>query len=401
MSSATAGRAYPGAQELAGRFLVAVFAAMAIFIAALGGLGWLSGATWTPTTMALKQKENKSVILAPADVRYYAALKVARIAVEQPEIISIGNSRCSELRSLMFRPYRFYNGCLSAWTLPQIVEVFDRVTTVSSPKTVIVSIDYFQFSDIYAAAEVERDPDFSEGFGYQVAALHSLASALTTPSAASSPTIRDIPRFVRGDWSHDDADNITWMGPTSDRAHAGFRYDGAMQYDAGTIAMAPAQNSNKLKGLIEAVPGAPHVSQAQLATFRRLGEMARQRHVALVGVQWPILASVVDFLDHDKGYWDYSGIWREFQSAKIQREIANDGMRFFDLARAAVTTDGRNFIDPAHATESGDLAAIIEIMERPEFVELFPRLDRAGLRADYARSIQLQQYVNVYGNRFD
>jgi hypothetical protein len=366
-------------------------------IACMEWAAWASGAVLMPTRLAQKQFEDPSALVLPNDLRFFAPFKLAHIAIAQPEIVFIGSSRCNELRSAMFRPYIFYNACLSAWTLPQFVKMFDLVTKVSHPRVVMFSLDYFEFTDIYAAAEAKRDADFSEGFGTHIANLATFLSALADPAA---PTRDHLRGYLKGETFREPIDNMTLLGISADRAFAGFRYDGSFLYQRQLINAAPEHNADVNYGLISGIPGAPHVSDAQMAELRKLGELASARNVKLVGIQLPILSTVVDFLDHDKAYWAYSGVWREFASERIQNEIRSYGISFFDLSRSAVTKESRNFIDPAHPNERGMLGGIVELLDNPEFVSIVPRMDPEILREEHGESVRSQQFFDLYRTRY-
>jgi hypothetical protein len=384
-------------RESSGNFLTALAVATILAIAFLEWLAWLSGATWTPTMMARKQFDDPSTLVLPNDLRYFAPLKLAHIAIAQPEIVFLGSSRCNELRSAMFRPYSFYNACLSAWTLPQFVRMFDLMTKVSHPRVVMFSMDYFQFSDIYAAAEAKRKADFSEGFGFHIASLNTLFSAIADPAA---PTRWHLLDYFKGERYREATDDMTLLGISADRAVAGFRFDGSFLYQRPLIVSAPEHNEDVHYGLLVGVPGAPHVTETQMANLRELAELAAARNVKLVGIQLPILGTVVDYLDHDQSYWDYSGVWREFAGAKVQSEIRSYGVSFFDLSRSAVTKDSRHFIDPAHPNETGMLGALVELLENPEFASVVPKIDPQALRQEYADAVNNQQYFDLYRKRF-
>jgi len=389
------------AKDQRGDSVSAFFAALAVTAALLIGclefVAAISGAVWTPRMLAQKQIDDPSVLVLPNDLRYFAALKLAHIAVIQPEVVFIGSSRCNELRSVMFRPYDFYNACLSAWTLPQFVKMFDMVTRVSHPRVVMFSMDYFAFSDVYAGVEAKRDAEFSEGFGFHIANLATLLSALTDPAA---PTRWHLSRYLTGEPYREPTDGMVLLGISADRAVAGFRYDGSFLYQRPLIDSAPEHNADVHYGLLSAIPGAAHVSATQMAHLRELSELAKARNVKLVGVQLPILGTVVDFMEHDKDYWDYAGVWREFAGEKVQNEIRSYGISFFDLSRSSVTQDSRNFIDPAHPNESGMLGAFVELLDNPEFASIFPKINPETLRAEHAEFVRNQQYFDLYRRRF-
>ena len=140
----------------AAAYLIVLALAFAIqgcaFLGVIEWLGQASGATRLPRGLAAAQAVNPDLVVLPPDIRHWAALKLPRIAKEQPEIVLIGTSRANQARSAMFRPYAFYNASLTAWTIDQIRTMLDHVTRLAKPRVVIIGLDYFMFIDAYTRA---------------------------------------------------------------------------------------------------------------------------------------------------------------------------------------------------------------------------------------------------------
>ena len=86
----------------------------------------------------------------------YAPYKLERIKLVQPEVLLVGSSRCGQARAQMFRPYKTYNACLTAWPLEHVVDFIDRATRDAKPRVVIVALDYFLFGDCACRCLAER-----------------------------------------------------------------------------------------------------------------------------------------------------------------------------------------------------------------------------------------------------
>ena len=150
---------------------------------------------------------------------------------------------------------------------------------------------------------------------------------------------------------------------------------------------APRQNCPKGAEYVAfSFPGGQHLSELQFQQLARLSELARQRDFTLVAIQYPLLKSAADFLDHDEAYRPSSGMWRELRSAATVQRLATLGIRFFDLSRAPFAADSGNFFDPAHPSERGMLRTFITLLDQKDFQDLFPLMDKKVLEADLNRS---------------
>jgi hypothetical protein len=365
----------------------------------LGGCEWVAwrlGATVPLSELAVRQQIDPNLLWLGA-FRDYAPFKLERIKLIQPEVLLVGNSRCSHVRAHMFRPYNTYNACLTAWTLHQIVEFVDRATVIASPKVVIIALDYFLFTDTIAQAwEKERSMDYEQGIRSHKRKLRDTFDYVARlnwkdPTGALNEVV--APLFKQ---PHEPFDGKTLIGTEAIRGNFGFRNDGSILLSPAYRQSSDANNALGARYFIPSFPGGQHLSENQLSYLKRLSEIARERGFILVAIQYPILKAVSDFLDTDAAYYPYAGIWREFQSEPIHRFFANLGILFFDLSRDPVASDSRNFIDPAHPGESGMLGAIIGLTNRRAFSELFPLINVELLRSDLARATARGTFLDVY-----
>jgi hypothetical protein len=364
------------------------------FIAPTLFFGAITGAILIPEEMGEAQGKDPSAVVLPFDLRYWAALKVARIAKEQPEVVSIGSSRGMELRSATFAPYRFYNASLTAWTLDQEVSIIDQITRVSRPRVIIVGIDYFMFTDRYADAMArDRSMEYENGIRFRV---HSCADLLR--EFWKQPLLAG--QFF-DDWRQGKSPTISGsgklLGVHAIRNTTGFRSDGSMLVPSTTYDAAAAKLAAN-EGILKAAPGAFNISDRQYKALERLAALGRDRGVELVAVQWPIHHGTVDFLDNDVGYHDLAGIWRQFESPDMRRRMEALGFIFFDMSRDPMNGNGEFFIDAAHPTEAGMSVAISHLLEQPRFRALFPDINADRLRADHAAAIARGDKFEVYGN---
>jgi hypothetical protein len=376
------------------RYLQSIFLAGAavaiVFFAFVAWVGEKSGATMLPEEMGLVQSRNAELVVEPFDLHYWAAMKIQRIAHDQPEVVSIGSSRGHEMRSEMFRPYRFYNASLTAWTLKQEIEMVDRITSVSKPRVIIIGLDYSMLIDQLAAVyNAERTMRFENGFRYRyrssLAALKTIVSQPVLLSALWNKKGDAIPDFI---------------GLHALQTATGFRFDGSRMMSRAVYQAAPNYLARNI-GLLDAVPGAPHVDPGQLSELERLAKLAKDRDVLLVAIQYPIYKASVDYLDKEPSYQFYSGVWRDFQSDEMLNRLRNLGITFFDLSRTEMTADGRYFTDAAHPTEVGISVAMSDLLRDERFRRIFPAIDPERLRADREKAAARGDAFEIYDNDQD
>jgi hypothetical protein len=124
----------------------------------------------------------------------------------------------------------------------------------------------------------------------------------------------------------------------------------------------------------------------------------------LAAIQLPYIRSAVDVLDSGRDYKQYpasdAGVWREFESQRFRDSLRGMGIRLFDAAHDPVGADSRNFIDPAHPTESGMLGTLLHLARNPDFRSLFPKLDTDQLTKDYAKAQADGNFTEIYRDRF-
>ncbi|BAM91498.1 hypothetical protein S58_55210 [Bradyrhizobium oligotrophicum S58] len=379
------------------RFLAWVVGFALVQIALMEYLGWTTLEGRPPSAAARLQQGNMPVVFFPTDARNWAAFKLQRIADEQPEIIAIGNSRCSQLRSAMFTPYKFYNACLTAWTVSQLRDFLNRITEVSRPRVVIFSMDYFQLSNSYQRIEGKRAGAFRYNIGGHIGGIGSLIGQAMDTSGHGLEALWEC---LAGRYPQHPREDLTMVGVTAVRNGAGFRWDGSLIYQVAQYDDAKRVMLDLKNGLVNAIPGAPRADEEQLAELAGMAADAKAKGVLLVGIQFPIYAPTVDFLDHDEGYRPYAGTWRDFESEAMKKRFAEMGIVHIDLSRAVMSKDPENFVDTSHPSEAGMVAALIEASDTAGFAAALPRLDIPGLREDLGRANDYVNHYHLYRSTF-
>lgn len=382
------------------RYLAITFFAVVAFSACLvASLSWLGSTSKAlaslPVIAAEQSSSPKSIWLG--EIEDVAPYKIERAALMQPEIIVVGHSRCGEVRAGMFAPYKMYNACTSAWTFNQLMEEVDRLTTVARPRVILITLDYFMFTDAWADGyEKSRAGNYAQGLGAYLRRLRDLAKytyeiSARRPVNAMYEIERNLLQIRR-----ENVDNSRLLGVYALRNEHGYRADGSTLYGPGYRSVIDQMNAEGAIFFMKSFRGAENMSQRQISDLRKLAELVHERGAALVGVQLPIAGAAVDYLDSNKEHWRNSGVWREFESEAAATMFRDMGIIFFDLSRAAIDNKPSHFIDPAHPNEGGILAALLEIVDRSEFRRLFPLVDKAALSNTYQRAVQSGNPIDIY-----
>lgn len=366
----------------------------AIFVPLVGFLewaGWRLGAT-VPLSIIAAEQQRPDKILWLGAFKDYAPYKLERIKLVQPEILLVGSSRCGQARAQMFRPYKAYNACLTAWPLDHVVEFIDRATKVAKPRVVIVALDYFLFGDGLADAwRKERPMDYRQGID------------------SHRRKLRDVIDFAeRTNWNLDTfrtaveknefepIDHNRLVGTEAIRGQFGFRSDGSIFVAPVYRRIAADQLARAADYVTSSFPGAAHLSETQFRQVERLSRLASKRGFSLVTIQFPFAKAATDFLDTNQSYWRYAGLWRELRSETTARRLASLGIKFFDMSRDPLNRDNRNFFDPAHPSERGMLRTIIHLLDRQGFRELFPQINKSALESDLQASLSSNDTFDLY-----
>ena len=353
--------------------------------------GWQLGATVPLSTIAREQQGSEKALWL-GSFKDYAAYKLERIKLVQPEVMSVGSSRCAQIRAQMFHPYKTYNACLTAWPLEHVVDFIDRATRIAKPRVIIVALDYFLFGDFLAEAwRKERTMDFRQGLDSHRRKLHDVIDFANRTHWKLDEFLASMERD-----QFEPIDHNRLLGTEATRGQFGFRGDGSIFVAPAYRRIATEQLAKAVENVTGAFPGAPHLSERQFAYVEQLSQLAKERGFTVIAIQFPIFKSAADFMDVNQSYWPYAGLWRELRSEATAKRLAGLGIRFFDMSRDPVNADPDNFFDPAHPTERGVLRTIIELLDRNEFREEFPQIDKAALEDDLQKNLKSGERFDLY-----
>ncbi|MBR0852289.1 hydrolase [Bradyrhizobium diazoefficiens] len=368
----------------------------ALFLSALaltGVVNWLGksvGATNSLSDLASLQAKDRNAIVLPFDLRYWAGLKLPRLAAEKPDVIFISSSRGGAMRSEMLAPYKFYNLSFTAWTLDQVTEILDRATREFAPKVAIVSLDYFMFTNLWPKINAKNAMRFADPFYRFRSGVDMMRAAQRYDGFLANCIIPILKTQHRCR-----ARQGRFLGTPAILYQEGFRADGSYRYGAGRIHDPKTLTADYLTN---AMPGAPSIDPKQMLALERLVALANERGIRLVGIQLPFMKLAIDYLDTNARYRDLAGVWREFESRRLQEQFRRMGIAFFDLSRAPLTQDLNNFVDAYHPSEIGMLRSLRDLLADPQFKEIFPAIDPDLISRQTSEAESKKEYFHVYGD---
>lgn len=291
--------------------LLLMFSPLLLAGVVLETFAWRIGETMPASEVSTWQDGGPGRIWRGGDGHSYLTYKLARVADLKPAVIALGPGRASAFGGEAFAPYGFYNAGQIAWTFDQYRRFLELATKDGyAPRALVFDLDYWMFAsgfDHYWSAR------FDERAETHVANLLRVAGQL-----AKDPLdlLRRLPDTARE------------RGLFALLSGDGFNPDGSR------LAPATSPDAQRLAddatgaGVPPAV-FADHIADEQVAEFDQFVAFAKQKHIALIGVQLPYYAKILDGLN---GSAD-AGIWREFESAEWQqRHLAEAGVTFFDFS---------------------------------------------------------------------
>lgn len=416
MNSANENRKSTGDAELTvstflGRLLCVTVFPTVLAVGLMACLMLRLGGGLSATAIARMQGDDRELAWV-GPLQFYSGIKMARLKLIEPEVVVIGASRVGQIRSAMFRPYRFYNASMVGWGLERLYRVLDEISLNTPPKVVIMSIDYFMFSSGYEAqwryTEDKMPLDFGMNEVISVGVKSLGRSILKAPYSAAAITFE---RLRNGPIDAPDAqlDGLRMFGQFTDSALTVFRYDGSMRYFPTYLSKGEdlRKHIETVLSLVATGTGAG-IDPKQMAAMNRIADLARSRGIVLVGVQMPLSRAAVKVLDGNADYLAGEtnfpardrGVWRDFESEQMRKTLKGMGIEFFDCARHPEINDLHQFVDNAHSGEYLALACVIDVLKSPNLRNLLPRIDVDSLLIAKDKALEDRNYFEVFRNEF-
>ena len=291
--------------------LLLLFSPLLLAGVLLESLAWRIGETMPAASVSTWQDGAPDRIWRGGDGHSYLVYKLARVADLKPAVIALGPGRADSFRADPFAPYGFYNAGQIAWTFDQYRRFLELVTKDGyAPRALVFNLDYWMFAsgfDHYWADRFDEHPET------HVANLLRVAGQLAKDPA---DLLRRLP-----DTAHERGLFAVLTGD-------GFNPDGSRL--APAVTPDPQRLADDSTGVgVPPVVLADHIAAEQLAEFDQFVAFANSKHIALIGVQLPFYAKILDGLNGSQD----AGIWRQFESADWQQQhLAASGVAFFDFA---------------------------------------------------------------------
>jgi hypothetical protein len=291
--------------------LLLLFSPLLLLGVLVESLAWRIGETMPASMISTWQDGAPDRIWRGGDGHSFLVYKLARVADLKPAIIALGPGRANAFGGKEFAPYGFYNAGQTAWTFDQYRRFLELITKDGyAPRALVFNLDYWMFASGFDHYWTDR---FDEHPETHVANLLRVAGQLTE---APIDLLRRLP-----DTGHERGLFALLTGD-------GFGPDGSRPAPPATPDARRLADDSTGIGVPPMVL-ADHIANEELAEFDQFVAFAKSKHIALIGVQLPFYAKIIDGLNASQD----SGIWREFESAAWQQQhLAASGVTFFDFA---------------------------------------------------------------------
>ena len=332
--------------------LLLVFSPLIFVGIALEAIAWFFGETIPMETVAKWQDGAPDRIWRGGDGHSFLAYKVARVDDLKPEIIALGPSRANAFHGEAFAPYSFFNAGQTAWTFGQYRRFLELIAHDGyAPRVLVFNLDYWMLSagfDHYWSARFDEKPET------HIANLLRVLGQLTTDPA---DLLRRLPATGR------------LHGLLALLTGEGFGPDGSLS--AKPTTPDPQRLADDGTG-----PGTPPVVFAdaiapeQVAEFDRFVALAKEKHVALIGVQLPFYRKILDGLNSSAE----AAIWREAQGDAWRKHVADAGVMFFDFSDMPEYRDKPEYFSDSLDPDARVVAQISKtMMADPQVRALLPK----------------------------
>jgi hypothetical protein len=298
-----------------------------VLVGSIEYVAWRVGETMRIPAIAQWQSERSDRMWRGGDGRSYLAYKVARVRVLKPEIIVLGQSRANSFRAEAFVPYSFFNAGLTAWTFDHYRRFLELVVTSDyAPRVLIFNFDYWMFSRGF-------DQHWTGRF-YEDPASHIEGVKIIADQLRKDPSAL-LRRLSLTDGLH---------GLYAVMSGDGFRADGSLFGQPANADPLRLENDGTGVG-VPPVELGDGMSGEQIAKFEQFVGFAKSRGIALIGIQVPYYARILNGLNKDPR----AGLWQEFRSEQRRRYFERSGVIFFDFADVPAYRDQPGyFIDSIH-----------------------------------------------------
>jgi hypothetical protein len=346
-------------------------------------ISWQAGDWLSMAQAATLQTTHPDLIWYRERSTNFARFKLARVAIDRPDILIFGTSRTQFFRSAMFRPYNAYNLSSTCYLIPSFTDLLRHLPQGYNPKVIIMDCDFRIFSPMYTAG-IKRD-DRSQNFAPSwIDKLDDLRDIIVQ--------LPKHPSLLLMGFYHPYGYPTLGVGAYLERF--GFRRDGSSKWHDLQERADPA----KLMVLPDAIMNyGDRMGSDEMKQFEEFVSEVHSRGIALVCVQLPFYAGEV----HDMEY-EHKAAFAELQD--FTRHVENGyfdrlNVLFFNFLNLAGYSDKADyFLDAVHPKEGITLAVLYAMAADPRFLAMVPKLDVTAMKQKLARDQQAPNHNDLYPN---
>jgi hypothetical protein len=343
-------------------------------------ISWQAGDWLSMPQAAALQTAHPNLIWYKYRSVKFARFKLARVAIDHPDVLIFGQSRSQYFRDWMFRPYTAYNLSATCYLMSGFTDLLRHLPAGYNPKVIIMTCDFWLFSPVYSATQdkVHSVQNFAPSWMDKVDDLHDILVQLPErPSLLLMGLYQPHPYPTLG------------LGAYLD--NGGFRKDGStksepVEADDQAIFHTPLESN---------IDCGDHMGASEMKQFEEFVSEVHARGIALVCVQLPFFSGqklageyqnrpgfgeLKDFNDHVKeGYFD-----------KLH-------VLFLDFMNLpGYSGKPEYFQDEVHPKEGATLATLSAMASDPRFLALLPKLDVAAINEKLSHDRQSQNHNHLY-----
>jgi len=356
-----------------------------IFLLLLGQ--WIAiqvGANLSPEDAARLQTDHPNLIWYSHRSSDFGRFKLARVAIERPEILIMGQSRPQTFRSAMFRPYSAYNLGSISYTMGSFLDLLHQLPEGYNPKVIIMGCDFYLFNPASTERNIREHmlQDFSP---WHPDYLGTLRDVLTLIPSHPNLLLATLPQ----------SKDRQLMGLGAYTIHMGFRKDGSTQWyrESGEDNPRMAE-MNSFKDLIQG----DAMGQVEIAQFEQFVREAHDRGITVVCVQLPMYDRAVEMMKNEKSA--NLGLLRDYQNRIANGYFDRLGVLAFDyLSFPGYSDNYHYFLDAIHPKEGITLAVLNDMCSDPRFLKILPKLDVEALKQKLNED-RSGPHFNIYGEEF-
>jgi hypothetical protein len=327
-------------------------------------IGWQVGELMPADVAAQRQAKDPSLVWYSYRSSSFGRFKLARVAIERPDILIVGQSRPQMFRSRMFLPYTEYNLGSVSYTMHSFLDLFHHLPPGYQPKVVIMACDFFLFNPVCTKANVDKGmlqdfdpPTLTDRFNVLRDILVQLPSH---PGLLLSGLVN----------SH----SYPTLGLSAREGKMGFRFDGSTKWISDEIHGNP--ETMVYPDWWDSTCQGPSMGAQEKADFEQLVAELHAKGTTLICVQLPLYKSITEPMDNEKK--DKFGELQDFRDHIRDGYFAKLGVPIYDyLELPGYYDDYHWFLDELHPTEDLTWVVLKKMAADPEFQKALPKLDPA------------------------